>query len=85
MQSTVAADGSSADIAWMIGRSWQRQGFASEAAVAVVEWLTAEGVERIRALIHPEHHASAAVAARAGLSSTNEIVDGEEVWVRDVR
>jgi hypothetical protein len=29
---------------------------------------------------HPDHHASAAVAARAGLTPTGKYVDGEQVW-----
>ena len=82
MQSTVAADGSHADVAWEIGVPWQGRGLASEAAAAVVDWLAAEGVEEIGATIHPDHGASAAVAARAGLAPTTDVVDGEVVWRR---
>jgi RimJ/RimL family protein N-acetyltransferase len=84
MQATVAADGTRADIAWIIGTSWQGHGFASEAAVAVVDWLRTTGVASVRALVHPDHHASSAVAARAGLARTEELVDGEVVWSRDL-
>lgn len=80
MQATVAADGSSADVAWEIGVPWQRRGVASEAATAVVEWLIDHDVRHVHALIHPDHHASASVAARAGLEPTTELVDGEVVW-----
>ena len=62
MQATVAADGSSADVAWEIGVAAQGKGMASEAATAVVGWLIDNGVRDIRALIHPEHTASAVVA-----------------------
>jgi len=36
----------------------------------------------ITAHVHPGHHASAAVAARAGLAATRELHDGERVWCR---
>lgn len=82
MQATLrsAEDRWTAEIAWLIGVPWQNQGLASEAAVALVEWLRGRGVEDIRANIHPEHEASAAVAARAGLQPTDDEVDGERVW-----
>ncbi|MGI9052105.1 MAG: GNAT family N-acetyltransferase [Ilumatobacteraceae bacterium] len=82
MQATVAADRSSADVAWEIGVTLQGNGFASEAASAVVDWLIARGVAEVRACIHPEHVASTTVASRAGLSPTDEWVDGEVVWRR---
>lgn len=80
MQATVAPDGSWADVAWEIGVPWQGDGMASEAAVAVVAWLFDQDVETIRAFVHPDHIASARVAARAGLEATPEFVDGEVVW-----
>jgi RimJ/RimL family protein N-acetyltransferase len=67
-------------VAWVIGVEWQNQGFASEAARALVEWLRARGAMTIRANIHPDHGASAAVARRAGLEPTAERKDGEQVW-----
>jgi RimJ/RimL family protein N-acetyltransferase len=82
MQATVAADRSSADVAWEVGVAFQGQGVASEAAGAVVEWLIGHGVCSIRALVHPHHAASARVASRAGLEPTPELVDGEVVWRR---
>ncbi len=80
VQATVAADGSSADVAWEVGTAWQGRGIASEAAGAIVAWLVGEGVAHIRACIHPEHYASATVAQRVGLVATAETVDGEVVW-----
>ncbi len=82
VQATVSrsGDGWSAEIAWVIGVPWQAQGFASEAATALVGWLREQGVQVVTANIHPEHHASAAVAARAGLTATSAEVDGERVW-----
>jgi RimJ/RimL family protein N-acetyltransferase len=69
-----------ASVAWIIGTEWQRQGFGSEAARALVDWLTASGADEIVAYVHPDHEASARVAARAGLESTPELFDGERVW-----
>ncbi|MEZ0073161.1 broad specificity phosphatase PhoE/RimJ/RimL family protein N-acetyltransferase [Planotetraspora sp. GP83] len=83
MQATVMDDGRRAEIAWVVGLSWQRQGYATEAATALVAWLDARAVSRIQAHIHPSHHASMAVAARIGLTPTEHIEDGERLWQRD--
>jgi RimJ/RimL family protein N-acetyltransferase len=82
VQATVTRDrhGWSATVAWVIGVPWQRRGYATEAARALVGWLHQRGVHTITATIRPDHHSSAAVAARAGLSVTDEQVDGEQVW-----
>jgi RimJ/RimL family protein N-acetyltransferase len=82
MQATIRkrAEGWRAEIAWLIGVPWQKQGLASEAAVALVGWLRSRGVEDIRANIHPEHAASEGVASRAGLEPTDDEVDGERLW-----
>ena len=69
-------------VAWTIGVPWQRQGYATEAAVALVDWLVDRGIESIVAHVHPEHAASSAVAARAGLQRTSDSLDGEVVWRR---
>jgi RimJ/RimL family protein N-acetyltransferase len=66
----------------MIGGPWQGQGYAAEAAVALVDWLVDSGVESVVAHVHPDHHASSAVAARAGLRKSSEVCDGEVVWRR---
>lgn len=78
VQATVTAD--HAEIAWVVGVPWQGHGYAGEAARALVAWLHGQGVRTISANIHPDHAASGAVAARAGLSRTDELVDGEHVW-----
>jgi RimJ/RimL family protein N-acetyltransferase len=67
-------------IAWIIGVPWQNQGFGSEAASALVNWLRRQGVVIITAHVHPDHQASAKVASRAGLEPTTDQVDGEQVW-----
>ena len=79
VQATVTSD--SADVAWVVGVEWQGQGFASEAASAMCEWLAAQGVENVTAHIHPGHVASQRVAASLGMQATDEIdEDGEVVW-----
>lgn len=73
-------DGLHAVVAWTVGSAYQRRGFASEAARAMVSWLAEQGASRIDAHIHPEHGASAGVARNAGLTPTDDMVDGEVVW-----
>lgn len=69
-----------AEVAWVIGSSWQGRGYAGEAAVGLVQWLNAQGIDTFVAHIHPEHVASAAVATCAGLLPTSDVADGEVVW-----
>jgi RimJ/RimL family protein N-acetyltransferase len=71
-----------AEIAWVVGTPWQRRGIASEAAQAVVSWLEQRGVSVFVAHIHPDHRASASVAAAAGLAATDHWHDGEVRWER---
>jgi hypothetical protein len=80
VQATVQIRDATALVAWVIGVEWQRQGFASEAARALVDWLQQRGIDDVAAHIHPEHRASAIVASRAGLEPTDEEADGERVW-----
>jgi len=81
VQATISsAGGPAAEVAWVVGTPWQGQGIATEAARALVEWLREQSVGLIIAHIHPEHQASAAVAAAAGLAPTDESQDGETRW-----
>lgn len=82
VQATIVDRGSRAEIAWVVGLNWQRQGFAAEAVRALVTWLEARGVSVIQAHIHPDHTASAAVARRTGLVPTGQSDDGEQLWLR---
>ena len=84
VQATIsaAADGAVAEVAWVVGTPWQGQGIAIEAARAVVAWLGQRPVRTIVAHIHPDHQASAAVAAAAGLAPTSHMHDGETLWRR---
>jgi RimJ/RimL family protein N-acetyltransferase len=86
VQATVTEAGSRAEIAWVVGTPWQRQGYAAEAASALVTWLTGHGVGTVLAHVHPEHAASEAVARRCGLAPTGERdEDGEQRWELPVR
>ncbi|WP_441247116.1 GNAT family N-acetyltransferase [Kitasatospora sp. McL0602] len=78
VQATVT--GGTAEIAWVVGTPWQGSGIASEAARGLVGWLGGQGVRTVIAHIHPEHHASAAVATAAGLAATGLLHDGEIRW-----
>jgi RimJ/RimL family protein N-acetyltransferase len=79
VQATVTGD--TADIAWLVGVSWQRQGIAVEAASSMYAWLATGGVHRLTAHIHPDHVGSAKVAARLGLTVTGSTdAEGEQIW-----
>ena len=87
VQATITgADGTGnglvAEVAWVVGPAWQGQGLAIEAARALVGWLGRQGAGEVIAHIHPGHHASAAVAAAAGLSPAGDWHDGERCWRR---
>ncbi|MEV0489059.1 GNAT family N-acetyltransferase [Streptomyces atratus] len=82
VQATVA--GPRAEIAWVVGTEWQGLGYAKEAAAGLVAHLLTGGTVRtVVAHIHPDHTASAAVAAAAGLVPTEEWEDGERLWHRE--
>ncbi|MER5514603.1 GNAT family N-acetyltransferase [Streptomyces sp. NPDC002763] len=82
VQATVA--GPVAEIAWVVGTPWQGRGIATEAARALVAWLTRQPVHTVIAHIHPDHSASAAVARAAGLTPTDVQHDGEIRWHREI-
>ncbi|MGW9194275.1 GNAT family N-acetyltransferase [Micromonospora chersina] len=71
-----------AEVAWVVGTPWQGRGIATEATRALVGWLQRHGVRTVIAHIHPEHRASAAVAAAAGLAPTDGRHEGEVRWLR---
>jgi RimJ/RimL family protein N-acetyltransferase len=81
VQATIgAAPALTAEVAWVVGTGWQGQGIASDAARALVAWLGQRSVRTVVAHIHPGHAASAAVAAAAGLSATDQWQHGERRW-----
>ena len=46
VQATIGGAGRRAEIAWVVGLEWQGQGYATEAARALVGWLDGRGVAR---------------------------------------
>ncbi|MFI0962309.1 GNAT family N-acetyltransferase [Streptomyces sp. NPDC021080] len=84
VQATVS--GETAEVAWVVGTPWQGRGYAVEAARSLVRHvIRAYPVRTVVAHVHPGHHASAAVAAAAGLTATGELHDGEIRWELTVR
>ncbi|MCN9241024.1 GNAT family N-acetyltransferase [Streptomyces sp. RY43-2] len=77
--------GAVAEIAWVVGTPWQGRGIATEAARGLVDWLGRQRVHTVIAHIHPDHHASMAVATAAGLTPTDIRHDGEIRWHRKIR
>jgi RimJ/RimL family protein N-acetyltransferase len=69
-----------AELAWVIGGSHQRRGYASDAAAAMVAWLIRHDVKTVAAHIHPKNAASIAVATRLGLAPTRTVIHGETRW-----
>jgi RimJ/RimL family protein N-acetyltransferase len=80
VQATVVGD--VVDLAWVVGTSYQGQGLASEAALAVRDSLAPAGSGVVlQAHIAPGHAASEAVAGRIGLALTSDVdADGERLW-----
>jgi RimJ/RimL family protein N-acetyltransferase len=75
---------SAAELAWVVGPTWQGRGFATEAGRALVSWVAAHGIDEVIAHIHPAHHASARVAQRIGLHPTADRLAGETTWRRSL-
>lgn len=69
-----------AEVAWVVARRHQAQGYAAEAAVAMVGWLHTRGIGAVVAHIHPDHLASIGVARHLGLTPTSVVIDGEVRW-----
>lgn len=82
VQATVVAG--CAELAWVVGTAYQRQGYASEAALAVHDALVRGGsglpIARVTAHIAPGHIASESVARHLGLAPTDVTLDGETRW-----
>ena len=74
--------GESADLAWVIGLSFQNRGYATEAVRRAAAWILEYlNLAQLRAAIHPDHTASHRVAAHIGLRPTGQLSDeGEQLW-----
>lgn len=83
VQATVVGD--LADLAWVLGALDHGRGFATEAVMAVRDWLAENEVRHIEAHIHPRHEASQAVAQRIGMVRTGDCDDeDEEIWAAEL-
>jgi RimJ/RimL family protein N-acetyltransferase len=71
----------SAELAWVVAVAQQGNGYAKEAAAAMVDWLRARGVGAFVAHVHPDHAASAAIAMSVGMIPTDVLVNGEVRWI----
>ena len=69
-----------AEVAWVVGREFQRRGLAVEAATEMTGWLRRSGVDGVIAHVHPDNVASIGVARSLGLQPTEIVVDGELRW-----
>ena len=71
-----------AEVAWVVATAYQGHGHAKDAASTMAQWLRSSGVSVVVAHVHPDHHASQAVARALGLTETGTWHDGEERWER---
>ena len=67
-------------LAWIVAVEYQRQGYATEGAGAIMAHLAAHGVGTFAASIPKGHLASEVVARNLDMRLTDEIVDGERAW-----
>ena len=72
--------GSLAWLAWIVRIESQRCGYATEAARAIMDHLSTNGIGTFAASIHDGHEASEGVAHKLGLLVTDQVVEGERVW-----
>lgn len=81
VQASRAVGSATAEIAWVIGAPWQGRGYASAAVALMLEELVSRGVNEVVADIHPDNKPSEGVARHAGMTATDQVVDGETRWV----
>jgi RimJ/RimL family protein N-acetyltransferase len=75
-----------ADLAWVIAPPFQRRGYATEAARAVLAWLALRpDVTCVTAHVADANVASQSVARHLDLARTSRIEDGEVVWEHKLR
>jgi RimJ/RimL family protein N-acetyltransferase len=67
-------------LAWIVGVDHQRRGYATEAALGVVDHLALHGISAFSATIRESHAASEGVARNLGMLVTDEVIEGERVW-----
>lgn len=69
------------ELGYVIGKNWQRQGIATEVCRAVLAYARNElGLERVRALMHPENEASKRLCCKLGFSFAGEVKAEGEIY-----
>ena len=75
------------EFGYVVFTPWRRQGYATEAAEAVMRWATGHGVRRFVASVRPDNLPSQRVVAKLGFRKVGEQIDEvdgvEEVFHRD--
>lgn len=71
------------ELAWVVGRAHQGHGYATEATLAMRDWLLARGSDRPHAYIHDDNRPSQIVARRLGMRATSLRRDFEMRWELD--
>ena len=71
------------EFGYVVFTPWRRQGYATEAAEAVMHWANGHGVRRFVASVAPDNGASQRVVAKLGFRKVGEQID-EVDGVEDV-
>jgi RimJ/RimL family protein N-acetyltransferase len=70
-----------AELGWSVFADHRRRGYATESALALMDWATREhGVRRFISSTTPENAPSLRVHEKLGFRRTGEIVDGEIIF-----
>ena len=62
------------DLGWWVAPPWRRRGFATQAALAMVDFARAMGVARITAGTLPDNHPSQAVMRKIGMRPAGKMI-----------
>lgn len=71
------------ELGWTVFGPDQRQGYATETAIALMDWARIRGVHRFISSTTAENAASLRVHEKLGFARTGEIVDGELIFELD--
>jgi RimJ/RimL family protein N-acetyltransferase len=76
--SNARQDPEAVEIGYTVFPDYRKQGYATEAVRALVEWTRAQGVERVIASIGPENEPSLAIVRRLGFHEVGRHWDDED-------
>ena len=69
------------ELGWSVFAPYRRNGYATETALALMEWATtAYGIRRFISATTPDNAASLRVHEKLGFARTGQIVDGEIIF-----